>query len=282
MTTSNLSYKDYSFADHKEVYLKLEETFKAFGAFYYLIGANARDVQMYKAGVKPSRGTADIDFAIMLQDFETYNNIFIKLKETGFEDAHGNLPYRLFYPKTNTVIDLLPYGQIAEKNTIKFTDRDIELSIIGMKEVGQAAEQFQHPEGFTIPVSSAHGIVILKLISWSEKPDRTKDLTDIKSLLDIAWDLYQEELYQTNSPYADLFDESDFDIHIAAARVMGRKIKSILSKNHELKILITKQIERELKTESGPIAQQLASQTKSTTDEIQIIIEAIWKGMNDG
>lgn len=73
MSTLDQSYKAYSFANHKEVYLALEKCFVHFGIKYYLIGANARDVQLYKAGVKPNRGTADIDFAIMLPDIEKYN-----------------------------------------------------------------------------------------------------------------------------------------------------------------------------------------------------------------
>jgi predicted nucleotidyltransferase len=66
MSTSNLTYKDYSFAHHGEVYIILEKVFAQFGIAYYLVGANARDVQLYKRGIKPSRGTADIDFAIIL------------------------------------------------------------------------------------------------------------------------------------------------------------------------------------------------------------------------
>ena len=66
MSTSDQSYKQYSFAEHKEVYQKLETAFVKFNAHYYLIGANARDVQLYKAGQKPNRGTADIDFAVMI------------------------------------------------------------------------------------------------------------------------------------------------------------------------------------------------------------------------
>lgn len=66
MSTSNPTYKDYSFAKHGEVYRILEEVFTANDIKYYLVGANARDVQLYKAGIKPTRSTADIDFAVIL------------------------------------------------------------------------------------------------------------------------------------------------------------------------------------------------------------------------
>lgn len=281
MSTSDLSYKAYSFADHKVVYLILEETFKAFGVHYYLIGANARDVQLYKAGGKPNRGTADIDFAVMLPDIKTYNDLKNQLKEKGFADAVGNLPYRLYYEASNTVVDLLPYGEIAQKYTVSFTERELELSVIGLEEVGLETENFEHPEGFTMHVTPAHGIVILKLISWSEKPDRTKDLQDIKALLEVAWNLYEDEFFKESSIYSDLFNEPNFDTHLAAARVMGRKMQVVLNLNAQLKQLIVNEIQKELGDHAGLKSQQMVWGTNQTIEEIRNIFNALYKGLND-
>jgi predicted nucleotidyltransferase len=281
MSTSNQTYKSYSFADHKEVYLKLEAAFKKFDVHYYLIGANARDVQMYKAGSKPNRGTADIDFAVMLPTIELYQIIRDHLKKDGFEDTRGNMPYRMYYPMSNTVIDLLPYGEFALESTVNFPDRDIELSVVGMNEVGAISESFEHPEGFSIPVTPAHGIVILKLISWSEKPDtRSKDLQDIKALLDIAWELYEDELYTENSRYADLFDAEDFDQHRTAARVMGRKMQGILNLNEALRNTLIAELDEEL-DQLGPKTKFLATDTSATAEEIQQLFAALKTGIED-
>jgi len=51
--------------------------------------------------------------------------------------------------KTNTVVDILPFGQIEEEGTIKFTDRKTELSVIGMGEVLDGAIKIKH-EGFEL------------------------------------------------------------------------------------------------------------------------------------
>lgn len=281
MSTSDQTYKAYSFADHSEVYSILEVVFKEFRIAYYLIGANARDVALYKAGQKPNRGTADIDFAVMVPDFESYSQLKERIKEKGFEDTNGNAPYRLFYPQSNTVIDLLPYGKIAQDHTVNFADRAIELSIVGMQEVGEAVEIFEHPDGLSIPVAPAHGIVILKLISWSEKPDRIKDLKDIKSLLEAAWQLYEAELYVEDSNYADLFDEDDFHMHLIAARVMGRKMQAILNQSTSLKQLIITEIEKELKETAGPKSIQIVSGTNQAVKEVKSIFNALAKGIRD-
>lgn len=281
MKKLNPTYKEYSFADHKEVYLALEQTFLKFGVHYYLIGANARDVQMYKAGVKPNRGTADIDFAVMLPNLTAYDELKNELKLNGFADAYGNVPHRLIYEATNTVVDLLPYGEIAQQNTVNFTDRTTELSVVGMDEVGTITEDFEHPEGFTLPVTPAHGIVILKLISWSEKPERTKDLHDIKALLESAWELYVNEVFVENSPYADLLEIEGFEMHIAAAQIMGRKMQQVLNQNTDLKSLIMTQLKNELETNVGPKTQVLISSTEQNAEEIKRIFNALLMGIND-
>lgn len=281
MNTSDQTYKAYSFAVHKTIYLALEETFKSFNIPYYLIGANARDVQLYKAGKKPNRGTADIDFAVMLPDMESYTSLKDELKKKGFEDAHGNEPYRLYHANKETVIDLLPYGEIAQNNTVIFTERHVELSTVGMKEVGTETELFDHPEGFSIPVSPAHGIVILKLIAWNENPGRTKDLSDIQALMDAAWELYESELFTTDSQYSDLFDVDDFDKYLAAIHIMGRKMQAVLSQSDDLSKLITDVLQRELDRESGPISQQIVSGTTKTIESTKKVFEALLKGIND-
>jgi len=281
MSTSDLSYKEYSFADHKAVYLALEETFKAFDIHYYLIGANARDIALYKAGKKPIRATVDIDFAVMVPDIQTFLALRTALTEKGFTHSLENHPYRTIYKESQTVVDILPYGGQSKKSLSGIVDLHIELSGVGMHEVGEEIEVFEHPEGISIPVTPAHGIVILKLISWSEMPVRNKDLKDIKSLLDAAWNLYEEELFQENSSYADLFEDENFDMYLIAARVMGRKMQGILNKNEALNKLIISELEKELNTSIGPKSQQLASGTDQSIAEIKSLFNALYIGIKD-
>lgn len=281
MSTSPQSFKEYSFANHKEVYQILEAVFVANGITYYLIGANARDVALYKAGAKPSRATADIDFAVMVPDHASFGKLKTDLIKEGFKTVNGGVPYRLFYIKSNTIIDLLPYGQIAQDYTVSFTERQLELSTVGMTEVASATEVFEHPEGFSIPVSPSHGLVILKLIAWSEKPDRTKDLGDIASLLETAWPLYEPELFIEDSVHADLFNTEDFDTSTAAARVMGRKMHQVLQLNDELRTKILNMLDVELKKETGPISIAIATTMDRNIAFAQRIIQAITKGITE-
>ncbi len=281
MSISNPTYKAYSFAHHREVYMLLETTFRKFGICYYLIGANARDVALYKAGQKPSRATGDIDFAVMLPDISTYEALLQELVENGFSPQKKKEGYRMHHRKTNTLIDLLPYGGIAGNNLVQLPGTGIELSVIGLAEVGEEMQEFDHPEGFAIPVSPAHGVVILKLISWRERPERTKDLKDIQDLFKAAWDLYEEEIFLEGSPYADIFDAENFRQETAAARVMGRKMQSILDRDQNLKNLIITELEKELGTGTGPKAREMVAGTDVNVEEIKNIFSALLKGIKD-
>ncbi|NJW54505.1 hypothetical protein, partial [Salinimicrobium oceani] len=113
----------------------------------YLIGANARDVALYKAGQKPTRATGDIDFAIMLPDISTYEALLQELVNNGFFPQKKQEGYRMHHRKTNTLIDLLPYGGIAGNNLVELPGTGIELSVVGLAEVGEEIQEFDHPEG---------------------------------------------------------------------------------------------------------------------------------------
>lgn len=276
MSTSNPTYKDYSFAHHSKVYNILEEMFSTNNIKYYLIGANARDVQLYKAGIKPTRATADIDFAIMVPDFEVYNELLDALCKKGFRRTKEN--YRLMYDETNTIIDLMPYGKIEQDYIVNFTERDITLSVLGFKEVGEYAENIAIKEvGFSLPTSPVVGLIILKLISWSDKRDRTKDLEDISMLLNHGWEFYEEEAYEK---HLDLFDD-DFEMTIVAARIIGRKMRPILELNKKMHQTIMTVLETAIleKPKAENLEIILAQQMNKSLEEIQRILNEIKHGI---
>lgn len=279
MTISNQTYKVYSFTKHGEVYAVLEKVFSEFSIKYYLIGANARDVQLYKSGIAPIRLTADIDFAVMINEFESYDQIQNKLVENGF--TRSSERYRLFYRKTNTILDLLPYGNIEKANMVSFSDGKMDLSALGFKEIGKHIELVSiEEEGYTLPTTPLEGLFILKLTAWNERRSRMKDIEDIAFLLKHGWDFYEEEAYQHHQ---DLFDSESFEILHASARILGRKMQPILKESETLFSSITSIIlhisqpkdrisEPEL-TFSKILERQL--------NETQEIIKAIHDGIHD-
>lgn len=279
MSISNPTYKDYSFANHGEVYRIVEEVFFSHNIKYYLIGANARDVQLYKVGLKPARNTADIDFAVMVPDFEKYDVLLDELCGRGFKKT--NESYRLKYNKSDTILDLLPYGEIEQDYTVNFHDRDISLSVLGFKEVGEKAEEIIIKEaGISLPTSSVVGLIILKLVSWNDKKDRIKDLEDISLLLDSGWEFYEAEAYEN---HLDLFDD-DFGMTTVAARIIGRKMNPILASNEKLHQTIMHLLEEAIleKPKANTTEVILALNMKKSLQEVQKIFSQIKQGIVEG
>lgn len=66
MTDISKSYKELGMPYFKEVFDLLDETFKSREIPYYLLGATALSLELLKDGIKPSRGSKNIDFAIMM------------------------------------------------------------------------------------------------------------------------------------------------------------------------------------------------------------------------
>jgi hypothetical protein len=79
MTTLNHSYKELAIPYFKEVFDIIDEIMIKHSVPYYLIGVSAIALELLKKGIKPSRGTKDIDFAIMISSLDEYENISTSL-----------------------------------------------------------------------------------------------------------------------------------------------------------------------------------------------------------
>lgn len=75
------TYKELAIPYFKEVFQLIDEVLKEHNVPYYLIGASAIALEMLKLGIKPARGTKDIDFAIMISSIEEYDAILKSLEK---------------------------------------------------------------------------------------------------------------------------------------------------------------------------------------------------------
>ena len=192
---------------------------------YYLIGASAIALELLKEGIKPSRGTKDIDFAIMIASLQEFETIVEELSSYGFNKVEA--PWTLYNDKFNVAIDLLPFGEIEENFTINFNERYTDLHVLGFSEVLQNPETV-HIEEKSVQIPSLPGMVILKLIAWSDRPEeRDSDLYDILRIIEYYFDLNFDEIVEHHN---DTFpDDDDLDQLKIAARVLGRKASQFLN-----------------------------------------------------
>jgi len=197
---------------------------------YYLIGATATALRLLQKGIRPARGTKDIDFAIMLSSFEEYDVIKTDLMERGFNKVY--LPWTLYHQKYKVAIDLLPFGQIEENDTEIFTERAVDIVVLGFKETMEEAGYIPLDETYSVSVPPLHGMCMLKLIAWNDRPElRDTDLEDIFNIVSAYFDLASEEIWAEDN---DLFEGQD-DLKLLSARVLGRKTATLLNKSEKLR-----------------------------------------------
>jgi predicted nucleotidyltransferase len=210
---------------YKNIFDALERAFKRFSIDFYLIGAQSRDVWTNHLPLD-KRTTRDIDYCVYIKDHGTWEalNEYLLNKEGFTRDAKE--PYRFYYGNT---VDLIPFGGIEHNGEVILHNPTVELSVYGWKEV---TEESVAIEG-SFKVVTLPGLCIMKLIAFDEKPDRrVKDLDDFLFVLKNYGEIAGEQLFEGN--YDDLIREN-FEMPIAAARMLGRHIAQIANKNSALK-----------------------------------------------
>ena len=135
--TSGISYRKLADFVAKEPIEKVEAIFERFGEKWYIIGALARNAEYAMADIEPHRATADIDFAVMIPNYNLYKKITDALLKSGFDRVNG-ISHRFKYVSTSTLIDIIPYGGIATYDLIRlYEPEETKLSVAGFEDVAK-------------------------------------------------------------------------------------------------------------------------------------------------
>ncbi|MFO8053722.1 MAG: nucleotidyl transferase AbiEii/AbiGii toxin family protein [Bacteroidales bacterium] len=278
MSTSDQTYKKLAIPHFKEVFDIIDKVMHQHHIPYYLIGASAIALELLKNNIKPGRGTRDIDFAIMTASHDAYQKVCKALREQGFQER--DFPYRFYAAMFNVVIDILPFGDIEQNHTINFSDRKIEMHVLGMREV--LSEAIAVPiEDKELHIPSLPGMVILKLVAWSDQPEnRENDLADILKIIQHYFHLAFDEIVEHHN---DIFPENDeIDHMLVAARVLGRKVSSILRKSAPLMAYVIQTLEANLgEVQKSTIAKRWAREKDWTVEYAHEVIRNFYSGIQD-
>ena len=275
MNSSNQTYKELSIPYFKDVFEIIDEIMVKHKIPYYLIGASAVALELLKSGIKPSRGTKDIDFAVMISSLNEFDELSNTLVKRGFNKVKA--PWTFYSDNYNIAVDILPFGEIEEHDTIQFNKRYSDLHILGLKEVLENPEKVQIEEKI-VDIPPLPGMIILKLVSWSDRPEeRENDLKDIILIIGHYFDFNYDEIVES---HYDTFPEEGFDQLIIAAEVLGRKSKIYLNKSESLANRILSILEKNLTSESeSKIAKEWAIIKKIDIEYSMKILKAFQKGI---
>lgn len=273
---SNQSYKELAIPYFKEVFELIDGIMIKHNIPYYLIGASAIALELLRNSHKPNRGTKDIDFAIMISSMKEYDSLSESLISKSFNKVKA--PWTFYSDLYDVAIDILPFGEIEENDTVQFNERYSDLHVLGFKEVLQDAKSIFIEEQIA-QIPPLPGMIILKLVAWSDRPEeRDNDLSDILRIIEYYFELEFDEITEN---YYDTFPEDDsFDQLQIAAEVLGRKSKEYLLKSDKLSERILGVVHENLqKPEKSSISREWARQKDWEIEYAYSILKAFQKGI---
>lgn len=275
MNTSNQTYKELSIPYFKETFDCIDGVMKALQIPYYLIGVSAIALEMLKEGIKPCRGTKDIDFAVMLSTMDQYEQISSALQAKGFNKVEA--PWTFYSDQFNVAIDLLPFGQVEQGYNIGFTDRHTDLHLLGFREVLEESVQVQIEEKIA-NIPPLPGMVVLKLIAWSDRPEeRENDLSDILKIIRHYFDMKWDEIVDHHH---DILEKDPFDQLLIAAEVLGRNTRLYLQKSEAISERILKVLETNLEEASrSAIAKDWSRKLDTDITYAFTLLDAFYRGV---
>ncbi|HRH68312.1 MAG TPA: hypothetical protein PLB89_02280 [Flavobacteriales bacterium] len=277
MNISAQHFRELGMPHFEKVFAALDDVMREHDVPCYLIGAAAKDLQALRSGIRPVRYTNDIDFAIMVPDHAAYRSILEALLRSGFHATR--LPYRVVHTTTDSIVDVLPFGGIEEQGTVRFDERETELVMLGFSEVMQQAEALPLADGRTLHVPPLPGMCLLKLLAFGDRPDRLKDLSDIRTVIDQYFDVALEHI---TTEHADLFDEEPFDRNRCAARAIGRHIGSTIASNPRAVAHLRSTLELHLADpDTSHIAIQWARESGTSTTGTFGWLQALHQGFQE-
>jgi predicted nucleotidyltransferase len=222
-----------------EMLVVFESVLRKLYVDFYLVGAIARDIHLARDNsFAAKRKTNDVDIAVMLADEEQLLAIKAALIATGYFTEHATEAIKVFY-KEAIELDLLPFGDIenAERETHLNKPKLFVMDVPGFKELLPYSEEIKI-DNTVLHVCPLEGLIILKLLANDDRPDRTKDITDIEHLISIYFYLNSEEIWSNYNDITEIYGGSSpltsNYLQLVSARIIGRKMKKMLSASEKL------------------------------------------------
>ena len=201
---------------------------------FIIVGASARDLVMHHAYSAPiQRATLDIDLAVQVSDWASFESIRESLIQEGYTKT--NLPHRLHGPH-GAPIDILPFGSVESGDSIIEwpPSGDVQMSVVGFQDALDNADwlTINTVPKLELPVASPQGLALLKLVAWSERDaqSRRKDATDLVYLAS-NYENIPGQMKQFYVQHAEILEAHDWDTKLAGAHVLGVDVANIASES---------------------------------------------------
>lgn len=209
-----------------ELLRKLTDSFSKMDKEFYVIGATARDIVMQQLlDTESKRRTRDLDIAIAIPDWDTFEQVKQSLIVDGFEKSR-DMQQRFYYGEYE--LDIVPYGVVAkdDDNIYWPPEEVVAMSVKGFDEVLSEAITVSIDDDFKIKIASLHGLFLLKFNAWLDRNSKTsKDAEDMSFIFSNYFLANLErEIHQ------EVYDWENFDDYIVGGYWLAYDIVALLNK----------------------------------------------------
>lgn len=180
----------------------------------FMVGAMARIILLEKVyGLPVSRASRDVDFAVVVENWKSFEVVKNKLCEKhGFIAIDGNM-HRLRKktpsPEDFYSIDLIPIGGVQDEfDRLAWPpDMQVIMNVAGFLDALQSTVSIELKVGVVVKVASLPAIALLKIMAWKDrgKSTRGKDAIDLITIC---------KQYQWAGNFERLFDEFSDQLEI--------------------------------------------------------------------
>ena len=215
-----------------QVVRALEGVAAPLGCDYFVIGATARDITLHYAyDVNVPRKTEDVDFSVMVSDWDAFTNLRASLIGSGAFAERGEVAiHKLRHVGTALHIDVVPFGGIERPDrTIAWPPEHAEVfDCFGLREALATSVMAILPGGTSVRVPSVPALATLKLTAWRDRKHTHpgRDAGDL--FLYMRHYITCGNLARVASNHGDILEDPEFDYEPAAARLLGRDIRAML------------------------------------------------------
>ncbi len=264
----------------RDILISIRNTMDRLGFDFFLIGGIARDIMITGMGDMPlSTRTKDVDIAVLISNEDDFHNLKKEFMEKeNFRSTKEN-SFALF-TTDGTVVDISPFGELTDSNyKIQVAGTGMtSIQVDGFSEVYVSAViNIEIDAKLKLKVCSIPGLVILKLIALDDRPEmRTKDAEDIARIINIYFDLYEDEIY---AKHYDLFDDDLDDLKLLSSRVLGRHLGAIIEKNKVINDRILKILDSNYG--SSTLKNRMALDMGITLEKVNCHLVEISKGIKE-
>ena len=246
---------------------------------FFLMGAAARDVMLrHVHNIEPGRQTKDVDFAVMVPDWDAFAALRAALIESGdFSERPGPATQRLRH-QSGLPLDIVPFGGVerADRTIAWPPDQSTVFDCFGAREAFNATVSVLLPLAVTVRVASIPALALLKVTAWQDRKHSHpgRDAEDLLLYLRSYMDC--DNIDRAARDHGDLFMAEDYDHEATGARLLGRDIALLLDKpalERLLGILIPQT------DTQGPLL--LAKQSGLDLEKARRLIAAVCDGLTD-